>query len=75
MSNLSEHLVDIFIIALAIAGILLGLCGCRSQSAFSYYESGQIASAMYSDGMIEWSDGAGKIMPFGSINVNGVGIK
>jgi hypothetical protein len=64
----------IFLGIVSIALLLILQFGCRSSRAYSYYESGQIATAAYSDGMVEWSDGAGKIMPFGSINVSGVGV-
>lgn len=47
---------------------------CQNCKSFSYYESGQLATAMYNEGFIEWSDGADKVMPFGQITVSGANI-
>jgi hypothetical protein len=69
----TDGVIFLGIIAIMVLISLLQF-GCRSSHAYSYYESGQMASAAYSEGMVEWSDGAGKIMPFGSINVSGVGV-
>jgi hypothetical protein len=77
MKIIREHLVNLLIVLLAPAIavlVLFAFTGCRSSQAFSYYESGRMATAAYSEGMIEWSDGAGKIMPLGNISVNGVGV-
>lgn len=57
----------LMIVMLLIAGV-----GCSTKSYESYYENGQVKEKWDKEGFIDWSDGAGKQMPFSNISVNGV---
>lgn len=63
------------LIVIAVIVLALGLaCGCANTTKKEYYETGQLKSEFSDTGFDpKWSDGVGKVMPFGQVSVNGVG--
>lgn len=71
---MTERQNNIVILAVAVAIIVALACGCANTTKKEYYETGQLKSEYSEQGWNpQWSDGVGKVMPFGQVSVNGVG--
>ena len=68
------RLLPAIMIAVLLAVMLILGAGCKNARSFSWHKNGQMATASYDDGFIEWSAGDNKRLPLSEINVNGLGM-
>ena len=54
--------------------LMLLSAGCQSVDYVEYDDLGQIKKEYHREGFINWSDGDNKVLPFGQISINGVGV-
>lgn len=69
-TSIFDEVKILFLYFILVCVLLFLGSGCRTTTAKTYYENGQIKSEYQSSGFIPWSNGVGKNLPLSHINVS-----